>query len=294
LTYTVDIPSSASFEHYEFSLYAYENGTYLGRYTTVYYGANGWDYRFKISKEKPRFMPWLMLLLDDAKEKCSELTETWHLELSDGSGSGEVVLKKDSNCEVTSSGAITSNVYGVIIEYQSKSIKNLSGGEYVSISTGTASLISSPSVTSDIEMTTSGVVSKGVGIGQSVTKYTAPGWPETTTGNFVMTRIDGSGITPETGDVDLNEGSDEQFVLCVSNCSGWGFLITNATKEPVSRITTIHSIYDSDNRLTAFDGDIKMESTDIIYEFLGTHYWSPLCSMEVEVIGVGTCQTNPF
>jgi N-acetylneuraminic acid mutarotase len=53
LTYIADIPPSALFEHYEFSLWAYENETYLGRYTTVYYGANGWNYRFKISKWVP-------------------------------------------------------------------------------------------------------------------------------------------------------------------------------------------------------------------------------------------------
>ena len=73
LTYTADIPSSASFEHYEFSLSAYENGSYLGHYTTLYIGAHGSDYRFKISKKKSKFMPWLMLLLDDEPERNSAL-----------------------------------------------------------------------------------------------------------------------------------------------------------------------------------------------------------------------------
>jgi hypothetical protein len=85
LTYTADIPSSASFEHYEFSLSAYENGTYLGHYTTLYIGAHGSDYRFKISKKKSEFMPWLLLLLDNENNGI-DLTGTWSLYHTEGGG----------------------------------------------------------------------------------------------------------------------------------------------------------------------------------------------------------------
>jgi hypothetical protein len=41
--------SSASFEHYEFKLLAYENNVLIGYYTTSYSNGLGWDYRFKIA-----------------------------------------------------------------------------------------------------------------------------------------------------------------------------------------------------------------------------------------------------
>lgn len=221
------------------------------------------------------------------------LTENWHLVTSDGLGTGDIEIKRDSSGKITSSGNIiypTPYGFDITMSFQGASVSG-SDGEYDSVATGIAS---SPFGTSDFKTTTHGVVSQGYGTGQNETEYFSPGWPAKTTGSFLMTRIDGSGITPETGTVDISEGSDDQYLYCLSDCSRMGWVLTNVSKEPTTILNrqSCSSVYNEFGRaITTCTGEIEVVSTGITYNS-STIYNYETCRITVDVIGIGSCQTN--